>query len=403
MKARPCMQIIDKKRVGTLFLLTCMLVTIFFAYGERENLGKIDIFHFVLPFVPLYLILGVTAVMFVYALLSRGKRIDIVCLLLIARMVLHCIPLLYTGFHPKFAVNFVTSGLCLAFYYAGLNFSEDKRFLLRVLKAIFLLIALQTAIEAVISPASFFGDTYVYKNQLMLPFGGSNAIAAILIPCYAFIFCAEKKWAWCIADTVILLLAVGLTKSRGGLIVAVLAICLALFFRLGISLKWIPIFLGGGVAAAALLLTVLMITPFGRYIFLNSSSTVDARFALWERHLRFFLEQPIFGYGFSEETVTLNPHNFFVHILSRSGVVGLLLFSVLVAFVFCKLVGALHDRYVKAGIAFLVTMACHSLVEVVLFSYHYDMIFWFILGGTVMRAERIKKEKEEPLRLSDDR
>ena len=57
-----------------------------------------------------------------------------------------------------------------------------------------------------------------------------------------------------------------------------------------------------------------------------------------------------------------------------------------------RLYGAFRDKYVMAGVCFLVCMMCHSLVEIVLFSYNYDMIFWFVLGGTVSRAAFVKAQ-----------
>jgi O-antigen ligase len=383
---------IGKRNIGTAALLLCMLVSVFFAYAGREDLSRIDVFFVTLPIVPLFVILALAGMFCAVGLFIRGMKIDLVCVLLLLRLLLHCVPLISDGIHAKFAVNFVTSGLCLAFYWLGLNYSRDKHFLLKALKLIFLLITLQTVFEAFLGDVTFFGSTYDYKNDLILPFGGSNAIAAILIPCFAYIFCAEKRWSMCIPYTVLLLFVIVLTKSRGGLIVALCALCLAVLFRLRISVRRMLIFGAAGGILAGLLIALLIVTPWGSYIFLNSSSTVFGRFALWEEHLAYFAQNPFFGLGFTAETVTNNPHNFLVHILSRSGVLGLELAGILGGCAVMKLYGAFRDKYVMAGVCFLVCMMCHSLVEIVLFSYNYDMIFWFVLGGTVSRAAFVKAQ-----------
>ena len=386
---------IGKRNIGTAALLLSMLVFACFVYSGREDLLRIDIFAVKLPIVPLFVVLALAGIFALYGLFLRGKKFDLICLFLFLRLFLHCVPLLSTGIHGKFAVNFVTSGLCLVFYWLGLNYAKDEGILLKAVKLIFLLIALQTVLEAFLGDVTFFGSTYDYKNDLILPFGGSNAIAAILIPCFAYIFCAEKRWSMCIPYTVLLLFVIALTKSRGGLIVALCAIALAVVFRLQVSVRKMLLFGAVGGVLAGLLIALLIVTPWGSYIFLNSSSTVFGRFSLWEEHLTYFAQRPFFGFGFSGETVTNNPHNFIVHILSRSGVVGLELAGILGGCAVMKLYGAFRDKHVRAGICFLVCMMCHSLVEIVLFSYHYDIIFWFVLGGTVSRAALYKRKSEE--------
>jgi len=384
---------IGHKWLGTACILLCMLTSVFFAYNGREDIGKIDVFYVKLPIVPLFIILALAGIGCVMGLFVKGKRIDIVCVLLFIRLLLHCLPLLTTGVHQKFAVNFVISGLCLVFYWLGLNFSHDSCFLNRMIKLIFFVVCIQTLFEAFLGEVTFLGPTYDYKNGLILPFGGSNAIAALLIPCFAYLFCTEKRWAFCIPYTILFLGAIVLTKSRGGLIVALCALCLAVIFRLRISVRKMLIFGAIGGICAGFLIALLIVTPWGQYIFLNSSSTVFGRFDLWEEHISYFIRRPFFGFGFTSETVSTNPHNFLVHILSRSGVAGLELAAAIAGITICKLYGAFKDQYVRAGICFLLCMMCHSLVEIVLFSYNYDMIFWFVLGGTISRAATVKAQK----------
>ena len=82
----------------------------------------------------------------------------------------------------------------------------------------FLWIAMQVMMEAYLGPVSYFADTYYYKNNLVIPIGGSNAIASKIVPMFAYTYCVYKNKASTIMLAVILFATLGITKSRSGIL-----------------------------------------------------------------------------------------------------------------------------------------------------------------------------------------
>ena len=72
------------------------------------------------------------------------------------------------------------------------------------------------------------------------------------------------------------------------------------------------------------------------------------------------------------------------------GLVGLLLFCVLMFFVFKSFCGYSADLFVRGSVCFLLCVLMEGLGEIVLYSYISDFMLWFILGATMSRIRAIK-------------
>jgi O-antigen ligase len=285
--------------------------------------------------------------------------------------------------------------LCFAVYLIALNSTEDSTFVYKIIKLIFIIICIQVIIEAFMGTQSFFGDTYFYKHDMTIPIGNSNAIASKIIALFAFLKCVEKDKKSKVMYLFLLLVAVALTKSRGGVLTALASIGLVFFWKGKVSTKNII-----KLVAALLLIGVGFyffkeFSSIGEFIFSASTSTVTGREGLWRNGLRIFCYHPLFGNGFSDLVVNNNPHNFIIDTLMRSGIAGIILMISIVGGFIYKVKNYTTDNYVRGCICFALCLLAQGLVEIVLFSYVHDMMLWFVLGTMCCRVNQLKMSDAE--------
>lgn len=143
-------------------------------------------------------------------MVRKDSSIDILTILLVLRVILSLVPAFYIDKMPDFYGNLETSILCVIAYFIAKNYVDDVNKMKLAVFLLFIIICLQVILEAYLSPVSYFDDTYYYKNNLIIPIGGSNAIASRIIPCFAFLFCVNKEKYKRVFLTVMLFLSLGL-------------------------------------------------------------------------------------------------------------------------------------------------------------------------------------------------
>lgn len=380
-------------KVGTLYFGICMSIFLFIVDKGAVMNEYIDIPHIEMRLLPIYIVLLITIIFFCW--MFKYIKFDLICLLLLIRLVVHFIPLFYGSSSTDFPVNFVTSCLCFTTYIIALNFTEDDTFVYKVIKLLFLIICAQVIIEAFMGEVSFFGDTYLYKHDMTIPIGNSNAIASKVIALFAFLMCVEEEKRSKIVYLVLLIITVALTKSRGGIVTALASIGLVFIWKGKVSVK--------SIMKLILLMLVIGIgfylfkefTSIGEYVFSGSTSTVSGRVVLWEEGLALFLKHPLFGNGFSDPVVNNHPHNFIIDILMRSGIFGILLMiGIIISFIY-KVRNYTTNNYVRGCICFAFCLLAQGLVEIVLFGYIHDMMLWFILGSMCCMVNQLDRADVE--------
>lgn len=376
-----------QQKFGSVYLLICMLVFCFFVYSKQADESKIDVPHIVTNIIPLYIVIAVTLCFCVGFLFAKSIRIDVICFILIARIILHCVPIAYTTISDEFDVNIATSVLALFAYLMGRNFAYDKNFVNKIIKIIFVLVCTLTILESFLSGIALGDGFYNYKHNLVLPIGGSNAIIPKIVPLYALFIISEKSKRNYIFYTMLLLVSVILTNSRSGMIIMAMALCLTIVWRRRINLKT-TVKLGVGVVVAGILLIIFIFgTNLGAKVFSLSWGSVFSRLELWKQGLELFMEYPLFGGGFSESAVSVNPHNVLISVLIRSGIVGIILFLSVFFTIAKKIKKYSDDPYIRGGLCFLLCILLQSMVEIVIFNYINDIIIWFVIG-TIMATYR---------------
>lgn len=372
------------------WFIICILIFSFVINSNYIMRDKIDIPHISSDIPPFYMVVTISVLfLFICITVKKNVSMDYVCLLLLFRLGLHMFSLVYETPGNEAITQFVISGMCFVTYYIGLNYMNDQVYCQRMFLATFFLICTQVVLEMLLSTNSFFGDTYFYKNDLVIPIGASNAIASKLVPIYAFLMCNSNNKKMKIVLSSLLFFTVGLTKSRGGIIISLIAFGIVTIWKGNHKLK----------DSIKIMFTLLIVgvtfyiftenSIIGKYVFSESNSTIIGRKELWKNGIEIYHKHIFFGNGFTKEVLRDNPHNFIISILMRSGLIGMVLAIMMAIIIFVKLKNYTEDSFIRGCICFGVCMIGHGLVEIVLFSYICDFLLWLILGCAMNRAKQL--------------
>lgn len=371
------------------FIVTSIIFTTSIAGPDNE---KINIMHLVLKNVtPTTIVSIIGLVIIVSSVIHKKFTLDLILMLLLARIPLVLITTLYIEEMPNFYGYLLTTLLCAISYYIARNCVDDPLKLKKIVLILYLWLCFQTMLESYLSPVSYFEDTYFYKNDLIIPIGGSNAIATRIIPCFAFCFCCYKnKWHKFLM-TVVLFITLGLTKSRSGILAAIVVLAILLVWKGNINIKKICQMTCVLFVSGLLLLFLISKTQIGQYVFYNNGSTIFNRLNRWDQAVDLFLKYPLFGTGYLSQAAEINPHNWIISILARGGIIGCILAIVILFLILSRLKGKYKNDIIRGSICFAVAMLIQGLAEITLFTSTHDFFFWFFIG-LAMRQSRIVGE-----------
>lgn len=373
------------------FVIGVLLFTL--TIGNPDN-KLIDTPHFVFDHItPTTIICVIGVALILLKSISEGINIDYITILLIVRIILALIPMFYINDIPDFLGNLETTILCFISYYIAKNFVDDPNKIKFSMLFLFLLIVVQVVFESYMGPISFFDDTYVYKNNLILPIGGSNAIAAIIIPCFSFLLCIIQGKVGKGVIFILAFLSVILTKSRSGIIALLIMFFLILIFTNKINLKRTIKFI-----TIIALLSILYVLFFEKGdllmdAFSKTNNTIIERFQRWSMSLDLFIKHPIFGVSYLIQDAKINPHNWILNILASGGIFGVLLSFLLIFNIISTLKGKKDDRIIIGSICFVLAILLQGLGEITLFTSRTDFFFWFVIGVAMKEAKLYKEKK----------
>lgn len=372
------------------FVISVFIFSVMILGPDNEY---IDIPHIVLNQVTPTTIVCVLGMALVIFRMVVGKfRIDLITILLVTRVILAIIPAIYIKELPEFYGNLETTILCVIVYFIALNCIENTTKMKTAVLAMFLWIAMQVMMEAYLGPVSYFADTYYYKNNLVIPIGGSNAIASKIVPMFAYTYCVYKNKASRIMLAVILFATLGITKSRSGILAGIVILSLVMVWKENINikklLKFVVILLMIGIIA----FLVIQNTEIGQYAFYNNSSTILNRIELLSKAFGCFVDYPVFGTSFLTQAIEYNPHNWIVSIIARGGIVGALLAFAIIILILNDLRNKYDSDVIKGSMCFVIAMLVQGLAEIILFTSTHDFLFWFMIG-LAMHEANIYQEK----------
>lgn len=374
---------------GCLYFIICFLMfTLTTMYPDNV---LIDTPHLVLKYMSPTTIISLIGIGLIFIRAIFGVMyIDNVTIFLIMRIILSLVPIFYINDVPDFFGNIETTILCVISYYIAYNFVDDPKKIKIEMMSLFLIIVIQVILESYLGPISFFDDAYYYKNNLILPIGGSNAIAAIIIPCFSYLLCTLESKTNKVIVFILALFSVILTKSRSGIIALIIMFFMVEILKKNIDIKKIFKFLIIITLSSIIFILLFKNSDTLISVFSKTNNTVLERFERWSTSFELFIEHPIFGVSYLVQRADINPHNWIMNILASNGLMGIILAFLLFLSTYNKLKGNMDDNIIIGALCFVLAILLQGLGEITLFTSRTDFFFWFMVG-IAMKEVSIQK------------
>ncbi|MBO5412636.1 MAG: O-antigen ligase family protein [Clostridia bacterium] len=174
----------------------------------------------------------------------------------------------------------------------------------------------------------------IWKDKIVLGWGMSNFIGemlAMLMPAVFYLIYKEKHGYLYYLVAVIGLVAIYFTLSRNATLFGGGAFCIGLLLNAILKRNWLNWSILVGIVVCGVV-GVCVLNYYGN-TFTELGLTDNGRFDLWGEYMKLFKESPILGVGVTAYRDThpgmqLNAHNTVIHMLSGSGIVGLICYLI---------------------------------------------------------------------------
>lgn len=321
--------------------------------------------------------------------INKKIRIDEILIGLIIKCVLDAIPYINNPPLDYFWYYAVTiSSTITYFIFININLTSNLQ---AFLKKIIIIFGVVVCLQVIYT---FFNIEYNYldlnyKSAMVVPYGGTNIIASILIPILSLCFFLNiKKWFKLILLT-LLVVGIVLTKSRGGMFLTFL-LMLLLFYRFldkrknKVIKRFLLIFLFM-LIIFILLNDIETIKLFSGYATNNNNITLNSlssnRIEGWIEIIKeAYNNNILFGVGMkSLSGVGSGAHNILLDLLYKCGIIG----TINYLFVFLNIEKKGRQIFKKRNcIYYIMVMIIYvnSLFEVCYFSYKCDVMLWIFIG-----------------------
>lgn len=320
--------------------------------------------------------------------INRKIRIDKILICLIIKCVLDAIPYINNAQSDYFWYYAVTiSSTITYFIFININLTSNLQTFLKKMIIIFgSVICLQVIYTFFNIEYNYFDLNY--KSAMVIPYGGTNIIASILIPILSLCFFVNTKKRFKLILLTLFIIGIVLTKSRGGIFLTFVLMLLLLYISLDkkknkVIKRFLLVFL------FILIIFILLndigtIKLFSGYvtnnnITLNSLST--NRIEGWIEIVKeAYNNNLLFGVGMkSLSGVGSGSHNILLDLLYKCGIVGTV--NYLFAFFYIQKKG--RQIFKKRNCIYYVMVMviyANSLFEVCYFSYECDVMLWMFIG-----------------------
>ncbi len=351
------------------------------SYIERDPL----LLHFpvsILVFI-LFIFVGV---------LPKGTvRFDTVCLCLILKCVFDLIPL-WRGITPVFAsyFQFYVCGIAafvIYFMLINTDFSEKEKRIIKAEFAIFALILSAQIFYTALNSEASFGEI-TYKVRMVIPFGGSNILAAFIVPILFMLYLSFKKSLFKAILLVVMGLAILATDSLGGICLVGLVTFFFVYKKNGANKLLRRLSLVMMVLLSGFILLFndgITETLFAGYTTSNSSLldyVMNGRLQLWTEAYRevFDFSSLMFGIGlYPPKNIGAGMHNLPMDLILRCGIIGAINYAI--AFIYYMKRGMyLHKK--NNCVFFIMTCIIYfnCLYEICYFNYKCEVFIWLFVG-----------------------
>lgn len=401
----------ENKRVCW-FVGLCMLVFCCVAKSEAKvNYGVIIPFLKMTSEIPL---LAISIAFIVIILIKKGGRFqfDAIASLLLIRCILNIAPILYINVPDSYLGNYISAWLPFMFYFILLNSKIDARKIYKVLIFFGIIISIQCFWTYYLITsrgiASYF-DLW-YKSFFVIPIGGTNHIACVLIPLLIIgnrTLLGKKRLFY----VSLLVAAIVFTKSRGGVVLILFYFFVELFLNAKNRKK-----------KMMLIIAFLPLLAFGMLFFLSgdglqaiqmffrgfssSKGTLNSfssgRLALFKQFFIYIGNHLFLGNGVSYDQLTVGAngtHNFILTILYENGLAGLTLYSIFAVVVISRI--RIYNEpncnargfFSKIPAVAMLFIFINSMFEQCLFTLSVDLIFLIMVRVLGTNSDNLTMEK----------
>ena len=243
-------------------------------------------------------------------------------------------------------------------------------------------------------------NAFLYKNLIATSWGKSNYLAAfavILIPVALAVFFTKTsramKWLT-VGSLVLMTTALIVSLSRGGLIACFIAALMILVRYLRFR-TFLPIFALILVVGLLALFNPLTSVLLERTSTLERSASVYSRIDFWKETWEIFQSHPFYGVGFGNlgyyavfQTANYSSaHNIVLGLLGETGIIGFILFSILIFKTLTALTRAIlqsqntFTKHLSWGVlcAFCGALL-HAMIEPNFEGSQFSVMVWTVIG-----------------------
>lgn len=403
---------LNKKSQSTLFIGLYLVILLIFSGSQATHDWGV-----VIPFVKvntayLFLLLLTVSTLYICFVKFAEKAIslDIVLLILSLRIVMNFIPVMFHDLPSDYFGNFVTACFPFFIYLFLINQKIDVN-RVRLLFIVFgFLVAAQCVWAYSIITKQWMTpyDNLGYKSLFVIPIGATNRIAAFVFPLLILgdrtIKKAPLRWVY----VAFLFLAIFLTKSRMGLLLAVLYLLVSVFLPKSVRKpsryhRIVKIALPFAILIGAFIAFKLGYWEKIQSLLLGFAEKGEGlegissgRITIYRDTANFIFSHNFWwGHGVSYYLLDYtSPHNIILQILYENGIVGLFGFVTLCV-IFMKRIYPLRSEnacYEAVFVAFPFVMANAMIEDIILSPF---ILLFSLVFMAVARQERMKKEKGE--------
>ncbi len=395
-----------KNHILYIYLSFFLLTVLFFSKNEALTNNGV-----VIPFIninPVYLLLAILLLGFLYTLFQAHFVIDAISGILLLRFFLCLIPLAYIDVPSSYWGNLVDACFPFLIY----TFFLNHKFQIEKAVRIFIFFGIILGLQCFLAYSTIINSGYAtyfdlwYKNYFVIPAGATNDLSATLLSLLILgdLTIEKKRYRW--PFVLLMVISIALTKSRTGVILSILFFLAKLFIKeKGHSNLWKRILIV--VLPIVLVITFLNIPKNsaifqGMEMFFSGFADSDnnsingllsGRLDVFSNVIHEIGKHPIFGNGVTYvQLQNMRSHNAFLGILYENGMVGLLFFFVFLYIAFKRIIKMRNcNKYYYAFFIVALFIFINSMVEEILFRHS------IVLLGLMFLASMKRHWKDEEI------
>lgn len=384
----------NKKNVISIIYLYLILLVILFGFDRTlaDNntvYSNVCVFNINVNITMTLFIISIIVIALILLTLRKIKIDKSACLLLL-RVPLYFIPLLYITGDFKIGVAYSIIQ-CFFSYFIGLQ--NDNNIFKRIVYSLFvftIILGLQVFVTMIHYNIGFFSDSL--KWYMIVPAGRSNYISCLILPSFYLVdiyLLINKRNGISFVYSIFIFFSVLGTGSKLGIILYFMFEVFKILTLIKKNYRK-----NSYVTLAAILIFVCFVLIFNQQIVHYISGILDkfrgknvfyAREQVYIEGFKLFSKYPIFGRSAFYYYIydASKAHNFILESLIQTGIVGTVIYLIVIFFLIRKIFGIKNDTLKKCLLVFFIGYLFQGLAEPNLFGGTSDAFFWIMAGLSI--------------------